>query len=288
MNRMQALLYPGDPSEVKPRQTLRTGTPAVRTLDAPTDVLRWLGRGWEDLRRAPIALLHGVLVSVAGAAIVWTTWSQPWLSAALIFGFLLLGPVLAVGVNDLARRLEVGEHIGARTGLRAVSELGGSVWIFAGLLLFMFAISASYAWLWMGVLNMDELGRSLAPAEILGTLLASPGGWISLLGLLAGGALFALLVFAISLVTLPAMLDRRRGLVDAVATSLRAFNSNRAPLLLWGLVITALYMLSVATAFLALIVVFPWLGFAMWHGYRDLVVQGEATGDHGEPVPTDG
>jgi uncharacterized membrane protein len=288
MNRMQALLYPGDPSEVRPRQTLRTGTPPVRTLDAPTDVLRWLGRGWEDLRRAPIALLHGVLVSVAGAAIVWTTWSQPWLSAALIFGFLLLGPALAVGVNDLARRLEMGERIGARTGLRAVSELGGSVWIFAGLLLFMFAIWASYAWLWMGVLNMGELGRSLVPAEILGTMLASPRGWLTLLGLLAGGALFALLVFAISLVTLPAMLDRRRGLVDAVATSLRAFDSNRAPLLLWGIVITALYLVSVATAFLALIVVFPWLGFAMWHGYRELVVQREATGDRGVSLPTQG
>lgn len=288
MNRMQELLYPGDPSEVRPRQTLETGTPDVNPISSPDDLLQWLSGGWHDLWRAPSALLHGVVVSVAGMFLLWATWAQPWLSITLIFGFLLLGPILAVGVNAIARRLDRGERIGLRTGLGSVRELGGSAWIFAALLTGLFALWASFVWLWIGVMNVGTLEGPLAPAAILGAMLSTSQGWVSLAGAAAAWAVFALIVFALSLVTLPALLDRRRGLVDAMATSLRAFKANTVPLLLWGLIITGLFAISAATAFIALVVIFPWLGFAMWHGYRAMIRREEVTQSRDEAHPVHG
>ncbi|AGA35324.1 Protein of unknown function DUF2189, transmembrane [Thioalkalivibrio nitratireducens DSM 14787] len=283
MNRMQELLYPDDPAEVRPRQTLESGTPGVNPINAPDDLLQWLRSGWSDLWQAPVALLHGLVVSAAGVFLLWATWGQPWLGVALIFGFLLLGPVLAVGVNDLARRLERGERTGFRTGLGAIAELGGAAWIFAAGLAALFLLWASFVWLWIGVMNVGTIGGPAASPAILGTppavlwaMLSTPQGIVSLIGAMAAWAVFALAVFALSVVTLPAMLDRRRGLVDAVATSLRALRSNLVPLLFWGLIITALFAAALVTGFIALIVIFPWLGFAMWHGYRAMVRRDDA------------
>lgn len=142
-----------------------------------------------------------------------------------------------------------------------------------GLLIILFAVWATVVWRWIGVLTMGDLGAPQTMGEVLGVMLASPQGMVSLLGVIAAGAVFALAVFAISVVTLPAMLERQKGFVDALAVSLKAFKTNPWPLLVWGLAITALFALSAATAFIALIVIFPWLGFAMWHGYRSLVAR---------------
>ena len=271
MKRAQEVLYPEDPGEVQPRQTLDTGTPPIRSISAPGDLGQWLSRGWQDLVRAPAVLLHGLVVAVAGLLILYLSWEHPAVSIVFISGFLLLGPILAVGVNEMARRLEQGGPTRFSTGLDAVRELGGSVWLYAAILIIMFALWAGIVWRWIGVLTMGELGTPASMGEVFAAMLASPQGIVALLGLIAAGVVFALAVFAISLVTLPAMLDRQRGLVDAVAISLKALKTNLGPLLLWGLLITVLFAVSAATAFIALIVIFPWLGLSMWHGYRDLV-----------------
>lgn len=79
------------------------------------------------------------------------------------------------------------------------------------------------------------------------------------------------MVLALSVVTIPTLLDRRTGLMTAMGTSLKALRTNPAATLIWAALITVLFTVSAATALLALIVVFPWLGYAMWHAYRDLV-----------------
>lgn len=275
VKRAQEVLIPEHPDTIQPKQTLDTGTPPIRAISA-SDLRLWLAAGWRDLVSAPAVLLHGLVVSVAGALILVLSWGQPGFSIILISGFLLLGPILAVGVNDMARRLEQGGPTRFRTGLEAVRELGAALWIYAAILIILFAVWASLGWRWIAVLTAGELGVPATLGDVLGTMLASPQGIVALLGFIAAGAFFALAVFAISLVTLPAMLDRQRGLVDAMAISLKALKKNLGPLLLWGLLITALFAISVATAFTALIVIFPWLGLSMWHGYRGLV----APGDH--------
>jgi uncharacterized membrane protein len=150
--------------------------------------------------------------------------------------------------------------------------------VFALLLALIFVIWASFVWMWIAVLNIGELGVTGQLHHLVGTMLTTGSGITSLIGVVAAAIVFGLIVFALSLVTLPAMIDHRAReeapqttLIDAIGMSLKAFNHNRGTLILWGLIITALFTISVATALLALIVIFPWLGFAMWHGYRDLV-----------------
>jgi uncharacterized membrane protein len=287
MRRAQELLFPEAPHKVEPKQTLDTGTPPVRSISAPDDLRHWLAKGWTDLRNAPQALLHGLVVAAAGLLILAYSWAQPVASMIFISGFLLVGPILAVGVNEMARRLERGGAGSVGTGLGAIRDLGGALWIYAAVLIILFALWASVVWRWIGVLMLGDLGAPATMGEVLGAMLASPQGMVTLLGVIAAGLVFALAVFAISLVTLPAMLDRQRGFVDAAAVSLKAFMTNPGPLLVWGLIITALFAVSVATAFIAMIVIFPWLGFAMWHGYRSLVGSGDrASGPR--PHPTHG
>jgi uncharacterized membrane protein len=274
--RAQEVLFPGSPAEIESKQTLDTGTPQIRVISASEDLGQWLARGWKDLLKAPQALIYGLVVSAVGLLILVFSWGQPVVSMVFISGFLLVGPVLALGVNELGRRLEQGESKPG-IGLGAFRDLGGSLWIYVAVLIILFALWATVVWRWIGVMTLGELGAPATMGEVLSVMLASPQGVVSLVGVLAAGAVFAIAVFAISVVTLPAMLDRQKGFVDAVAVSLKAFRDNPGPLLVWGLLITVFFAVSAATGFIALIVIFPWLGFAMWHGYRGLVVSGDRT-----------
>jgi uncharacterized membrane protein len=46
---------------------------------------------------------------------------------------------------------------------------------------------------------------------------------------------------------------------------------NFAVMLLWGFLIAGLIVIGMATDFIAMAVIFPWLGHASWHAYRELV-----------------
>lgn len=263
-------LYPEDASEIQPKETLDTGTPPINRIDMQQP-MSWLAQGWQDLRRAPVALVDGLIVAVVGLLSLWHTWHQPWVTFGLVTGFLLIAPVLSVGVNELARRLETGESLGHAAGLDALLRLGWPLWLFAALLIALFNVWASYTWLGLGVLNVGSANVLGSVDQMLLAMLSDTKGIISLVGLIAAGAVLALAVFSVSLVTLPVLLDRHCSLVDAIAISFKAFRDNPLPLLLWAALITALFAVSALTAFVALVVVFPWLGLAMWHGYRDLV-----------------
>jgi uncharacterized membrane protein len=92
-----------------------------------------------------------------------------------------------------------------------------------------------------------------------------------LLAYLCVGGFFAVLTFAISVVSVPMMLDRGTDGVVAVLTSLRAFGANVPAMIVWGLVIVALVAAGFALFFVGLVVAVPVIGHATWHAYRALV-----------------
>ncbi len=112
------------------------------------------------------------------------------------------------------------------------------------------------------------------PASVLTfarDLFTTDAGW-ALIGVGIGvGFLFAALVLAISVVSVPLLLDRDVALGTAIATSLRAVAANPGPMALWGLIIAAGLALGSIPLFLGLIVVMPVLGHATWHLYRRVV-----------------
>ena len=85
------------------------------------------------------------------------------------------------------------------------------------------------------------------------------------------GAIFAALVFAFSVVSIPMMLDRNQDTVTAMLASFLALARNLPTMLLWGFLIVLLTAVGVATAFVGLIVTMPLVGHATWHAYRALI-----------------
>lgn len=89
----------------------------------------------------PVALVHGLVITLAALILLGLSWNQPWMAFSLLAGILLLGPVLAVGVNYLALQKERGEPGGS--GLGWLGPMGGSIWAFAALL----ALIVIFPWL---------------------------------------------------------------------------------------------------------------------------------------------
>jgi uncharacterized membrane protein len=66
------------------------------------------------------------------------------------------------------------------------------------------------------------------------------------------------------------LLDRRVDALTAMGVSTALVWNNLSPMLAWGAIVLGLFLLSVATGLLGLIVIFPWLGHATWHAYKEM------------------
>lgn len=234
--------------------------------------LQWLARGWRDLLRAPRpGLLHGLAVSVFGLVLLAVAHRQFWLLAGAFSGFLLLGPLAATGLYAVSRALERGEQPTLRTALAAWKPRGHGLVLF-GLLL----AAAGTCW----VLTSASLITAFAPqpvrdpVDFLHVVVLNESSWLFEAWLSLGGVLVAP-VYASSVVAIPLLLERRVGVLAAVLTSWRAVMLNPGPMALWGALLMAITLLGMSTLLLGLIVAVPWLSYASWHAYRDLVLQAD-------------
>jgi uncharacterized membrane protein len=233
---------------------------------------RWLGAGWSDLIATPfISLAYGAVFAAIAIGLWFGLGRIGWqsLMLALAGGFMLIGPVLAVGLYESSRRLETGESIWFSdvifAGFRAPGQLSllgltlmmiYLIWVQIALLLFM---------LFFGT-------QPFLPIEqFVPQLLFSYEGVALLVVGTAVGAAIASLVFAISVVSAPMLMARPVGVSAAVFASLRATQLNWQPMALWAALIAGFLAVGLATLCLGLIVIFPLIGHATWHAYRDLL-----------------
>ena len=236
---------------------------------APSMALEWLAAGWRDFRTQPgLSLVYGLGVFVVSLVVVsrfvWFGWDYILFPA--LAGFMVIGPVLAVGLYEKSRRLAAAQPVTLADMVVAEAASEGQI-LFTGLLLcvlmllWMRAAVILYA-LFFGLLPFPGLGN-IAPM-----LLTTPTGWALLIVGTAVGALFAAFSFAISVLAIPMLLDQRIDCLTAMGTSMRLVWNNLPALLAWGAVVLVLFLLSLATGLLGLIVVFPLLGHGTWHVYR--------------------
>jgi uncharacterized membrane protein len=228
----------------------------------------WLARGWHDLLRSPgPALLHGLVVACFGLLLLLLAHRQFWLLAGAFSGFLLIGPIAATGLYAVSRALEGGQRPTLRTALAAWRPRDHRLVLF-GLLL----AAAGTCW----VLTSASLITAFAPQPVrdpidfLRVVVLDETSWLFEGWLSLGGVLVAP-VYASSVVAIPLMLERRIGLLAAVLTSWRVVMHSPGPLALWGALLMGITLLGMSTALLGLIVAVPWLSYASWHAYRDLV-----------------
>ncbi len=90
---------------------------------------------------------------------------------------------------------------------------------------------------------------------------------------LLAGLIFAAVAFAISVVSVPLIIDRRVSVSRAIATSIHAVRRNPGPMFRWAATIAVLIAVGIGFFFIGLAVTLPIIGHASWHAYRELVVQ---------------
>lgn len=242
--------------------------PGVRRIGfgAP---LGWLGRGWRDLWRQPGAsLFYGVAVAVTGAVILGVTASLPYLFAAAITGFLLVAPMLAAGLYELSRRYLADEPVSLGDSMLAWKR-NPSCMIGFGLL----SILAGTLWQVISAVIVAVFyhGPPRAPLDMMIQVLINPQHYLMFFVYMGAGGLLAAVVFVLSVVSMPMLIDRRCDLISALVTSVNAVAENPLPLAFWAVIIMLLTGFGFATALVGLVLVMPWLGHASFHAYRDLV-----------------
>ena len=251
-------------------------TPITPTTNEPefrfpeVDALRgfaWLAAGWGDLRRSPgISLLHGFVMALFGWLVLWLAHERFWMLAGAFTGFLLVAPVVAVGLYALSRASEAGRPAGLADVL-AVWRSGDRRLMTFGLLLAL----AGTGWVITSaaLITLFTPAPVNAPVDFLRHVVLGRS-WLFEVGLLVGG-LMAAPLFASSVIAMPLVLDRHVGVLTAVLTSWRAVNANPVALGLWAAMLMGLSLVGMITGLLGLTVIMPVLGHASWHAYRDVV-----------------
>jgi uncharacterized membrane protein len=241
--------------------------PGVRAVRAAAP-LGWLAAGWRDYRAHPLpSAFYGVCFAAMGWLIVFTFRHAYEYVSALVTGFFLVGPFLAIGLYELSRRREQGQPAWLAPTLDAWRPNVGAIGMFAlvlGVILLVWARAS------LIVFALFYTGEMPTVAGFVGQML-SPDNLEFVFAYLCVGGFFALLVFAISVVSVPMMLDRDTDGIVAVLTSLRAFGANASAMAVWGAIIVALTAAGFALFFVGLVVTVPVIGHATWHAYRALV-----------------
>jgi uncharacterized membrane protein len=229
----------------------------------------WLRAGWDDLRQLKFpSLAHGALIATLGAVLLMLGSSHPYLVAAAISGYLLIGPVMTTGLCELSRRRAAREPAGFDESLNAVTRNPEGLIQF-GLLLAVIAIVwfiASEVML-RSVLNL----RGPSVGLTLWGGFTDMASWSQLLAYLGAGAILAGIVFTLSVVAVPLIIDRHATALEAMWASVRATFVNFPAMMVWAALIVGLTALGFVTLLVGMVVVAPILGHATWHAYRDLI-----------------
>jgi len=238
----------------------------LRTLGF-ADPLRWLRLGWRDFLRAPgIGLFYGACFMVMGWALLKVYEHAPAYMLALSAGFLLMGPFLCLGLYRTSQRLEAGERPDFGDSLLAWDTRTMQLAIF-GFVLLVLEMLWGRATLVIFAVSFDGM------PDFKGSLLAllDPENIGFIVAWAAVGAVFAGLIYAISVVAMPMILHRQTDAITAGLTSLRLVLGQTGVMLWWGLLIATLVMLAMLPWFAGLLVVGPVVGHATWHAYRAAV-----------------
>ena len=235
---------------------------------SPSEAFTWFAQGWHDLWTVPLpSLVYGAGVAIISLAI----------AAGIIFyrldfalfpalaGFLVVGPALATGLYVKSRRLSKGSPVTLASML--IPERGTSQHV-----LFVGAVLLGLMLLWMRAAVLFYalfFGWKPFPGmdHILPMLFGTPIGVAMLvIGIVIGG-IFAAFAFAISVFSIPMVLDKKFDAFTAMGTSMSIVWNNLPVMLLWGAIVLSLTVIALVSGMIGFVIIFPLLGHATWHAY---------------------
>ena len=234
------------------------------------DLRAAIAAGWADFRAMPVyGLFFALFYMLGGIALYFGMISNGqvvWF-IAVAAGFPILAPFAAIGIYEVSRRREAGQEVGWPAVLGALRGRGnGQLSLMAVTVLIVFGFWVILA---RGIFAIF-FAQSGIGEETLGMLLSAQGIAMLAVGTLVG-ALIALGLFSVTVVSLPMLLDRDVDFVTAMIASLEVVRRNRAAMMQWAALIAAVLFVSMLPAFLGLLLALPVLGHATWHLYRRAV-----------------
>ncbi len=248
----------------------------VNTVSAQ-DIKDSLKAGVADFLARPVMSgFFGLFYAVFGIVFVWCLiWlGKVWMIIPAIVGFPLVAPFAAAGLYEMSRRLQKGEQFGWSDILTVMAnqrkrEMG---WM-AFVTLFIFWVWVYQVRLWLAIVLQNASFSNVD--GFLNTVFFTPEGWTFLaIGTCIGAGLSAVL-FSVTVVAMPLLLDRETNFVSAMLTSIRVVTENPVVMLGWAAIISVTMLLSLIPAFLGLIFTLPILGHTTWHLYQRAVPPAE-------------
>ncbi|MDA5558570.1 DUF2189 domain-containing protein [Shimia sp. MMG029] len=233
------------------------------------DIHLSLAAGMRDYYARPVmSAFFGLFYAAFGVLFVWCLFGlgKAWMIVPAAVGFPLVAPFAAAGLYEMSRRIHQGSSFGWRDIFSVIvrqrkREMG---WM-AFVTLFIFWVWVYQIRLWLAILLQ---GSSFSNLEgFLGIVFFTPQGWMFLaIGTLVGAALTAVL-FSVTVVAMPMLLDREIDFVTAMITSVRSVAASPLVMLSWAAISSAVLIASLLPAFLGLFVTLPVLGHTTWHLY---------------------
>ncbi len=248
---------------------ISAGRPAILTLSRD-DLSDALSAGWRDFKAAlPYSVFFGAIYALGGALIatlLFVTHVQLFVYP-LATGFALVAPFVAAGTYEISRRLETGEELSwsAILTLRNGSqELGWMALVTTFALVIWLDIALFLYLLFFGtrVLNLEELITAMATTPA--------GALFFVVGNLAG-ACIAFVLFSLTAVSCPMLIDRDVDAITAMITSVQAVRINLRQMIGWAILIGFLLAAATMAFFIGFVFVLPLLGHTTWHLYRKVV-----------------
>ncbi len=220
--------------------------------------LRWLKLGWQDFKHTPWhSLAYGLIFVFFGWLLLYLAWAHENIAliVSLLFGFLIMGPVLCFGLYDNSHQLEKQRNSTFRhQRKKAFHEMKHERLI---------AMMMSMLVVFLVIVLSIMVGIE----PLFGP---DPGSYAVAYLLLA--MIFGGLAFSASAFSLPMILHKNADGATAILSSINAVLRNKRVLALWALLIFLLTAAGIATALIGLTVTTPVIGYATWHAYRETII----------------
>ena len=237
-------------------------------LSAP---LSWLKSGIQDTFKSPASsLVYGFAIFVISIITIGGLFllGYDYILLPALSGFMVMGPAIAVGLYEKSQQLAEGKKPRLVDMIMVHARSPGQI-LFIGVILMLVVM------LWLrAAFLLYALFFGMIPFsgfdQVLSSVFTTPHGWALLVVGTATGGLFAAFSFAISAFSIPMLMHERKDALTAMGISMAMAWANKKLAIVWGAIVVVLFAISILTALVGLIIVFPILGHATWHAYLAL------------------
>lgn len=247
--------------------------PDIHKIDM-ADIRASLRAGWSDFWAAPLFGVFFSTVYVLGGWVMYLIYNkagEAWWGIPFVVGFPLIAPFAAVGLYEVSRQMEqnIKPAWGSVLGVVFAERNRQVPWIGALIMFwFMFWVFVAHA-VFAVIIGLSAISTTPNLLEMI----ATKQGMILLLFEMGLGSFFAFVVYVVTTVGLPLLLDREIDFVTAMIVSTQAVIYNFKVMLIWAFIIATLLFVGMVLGFLGLFIVMPVLGHATWHLYRRILTE---------------